>query len=233
MRTPKKLTVEAGIGHILAGRRDEWLVAPCAGRMNGARQELLPGSAGARQEQRHRAGGGVIRDGQTVFHEPAARDDVLSPIPGCLREARRRHPSLDVPQQFLLAHRLDEETECAALSRLNGLGNGRVGGQYDHRDMGPTAPQFLEQRKPSHILQTQLGDHQIGAGPHAGIQRRLPAFRGAHRIVRAAEMCRHDAAKRGILIYDQYLGLARRQRRSPGGWVGLGFPFLGGDSEAQ
>jgi hypothetical protein len=110
-----------------------------------------------------------------------------------------------MPHQLVFTDRLDQKAERTALGRLHRLGDRRMAGQYDHRDVRPAALQLLQQRQPVHIVQAQFGDHEIGARPHAGVQCRLPGFCGANRIIRALQMSRHDSTEGRVLVDDQHL----------------------------
>ena len=130
---------------VLAGHHDERPFAPHARRVDGARKQLFSGTVLAGQQDRHAAGCGSIGNPQPVFHELISRQQIRAPIRLGRRKSRVRGRSLHLAQQLVLADRLDQVAECAALSRLHGLGNGAVAREDYYGQLRPPALQFFQE----------------------------------------------------------------------------------------
>ena len=140
----EQLGLEHVLGHGAAIDDGEWLVAPRARLVNGAREQFLAGAALARDEHPRIGAGHHVRLRQLVFHQLAAGDDRGAPILVDVREPRDLERLLHMIEQVLLVDRLGKKAESAALRGVHGIGNRAVRRENDHLESRPAALQFLQ-----------------------------------------------------------------------------------------
>src|SRR5947199_1525079 len=128
----------------------ERLVAPRTRSVGRASEELLAGAGIAVDENARIRIGDEARLAQQILHAGAARDDAGPPLARHVRalegrtagNAKRRR---DFLQELLTVERLRQESEDAALRRGDGVRNGSVRREDDHRQRRMLAMNRLEQ----------------------------------------------------------------------------------------
>lgn len=106
-------------------------------------------------------------------------------------------------QQLVLVDGLGEEAEHPGAGRLDGVGNGAVGGHDDHRHAEPLGLDPLEQRQPVHAPHAQIAQHQVGPLLAQPVQRSFGAVGGIHLVTLAAQAHAHQLEQAGIIVHQQ------------------------------
>ncbi len=204
---PEQLRFQQVLGDGGAVDGDEGLVAPGAGPVDGARQQLLAGARLAVDEHTRVAGGHQARLGEHRFHLRAAGDDARAPG-GVFFVWSLVHPAegqglLDLGQELLAVEGLGEEAEHAAVGGLDGVGDSTVGGEDDDRQGRVFLVDGMEQGYAIHTRHAQVGDHQVGAEHRDFHQGLLGAVRHRHVVTGVTQAQVEQAQEIGVVVDDE------------------------------
>ena len=106
-------------------------------------------------------------------------------------------------EQLVLVDGLGEKAEHPGAGRLDGVGNGAVGGHDDDRHAEPLGLDPLEQRQSVHAPHPQVAQHQIGPLLTQPVQRPLGAVGGIHLVTLTAQAHAHQLEQAGIIVHQQ------------------------------
>ncbi len=178
------------------------LITPTAGLVQRLSHHPLAGTGRAHDQHRHLHGGDAAGLDQQLLHLRVAGQDQRLPLLALLW-ARQAQRMLYGGEQLVLVDGLGQKTEYPGAGRLNGIGNGAVGGHDDDRQPQPLGLDPLEQRQPVHAGHAQVAQHQIGPLLTQPVQRPFGAVGGIHLITLAAQTHAHQLEQAGIIINQQ------------------------------
>ena len=224
-RVAEELGLEQGLGNGAAVERDEAVLAPRAGLVDGARDHFLAGAGLAGDEHRRGAGRHGLDHLAEVAHQAAAADDagqavalfelltqvgVLGAQPALL-ERRLEHV-----QQLLELERLADEVGGTALDGIDRVLDGAVAGHDDADD-----PRITSQRGVEHLAAVDAGQAQIRnqdvEGKALQLVERLLTGRGLGDCKPLFREAFGDHRTQGIFVVDEEemdgFGQAGRSRR--------------------
>ena len=149
--------------------------------MDGLGDNLLAGTALAVNQHAHvrlRHHPGLL---QQALHQRATGHNRLAPaLIGRRRALLQRVINGFIQGVFI--HRLGEKAKHTLLGRGDGVRNGTVRGENNHRHSRLHLLDFAEQLKAVHLVHPQIADHQIHFVTAQHAQRLRPALGGQHAV---------------------------------------------------
>ena len=208
----EQLGLEERLGQRRAVDGDERAVAPSRALVDRARHQLLPGAALALDQNRRRAVGDLLDEGQHAAEGGARADhlplganvlELLLESPVLLDQVAPLERLVDQLDELLAPERLGREVVGAVLHRLHGFLDGAEGGQQDHVDVRHDrlgGPQELE---PGEARHPEVGDDEVDAAGLNPFQRRSPVRGEHHPIAFAGQGALEALPQAGVVIGDE------------------------------
>ncbi len=219
---PEQFRFEQRLRNRAAIHRHERLVAPRAGPMDRTGEQFLAGAGVAVDENARIRIGDEPRLAQQILHPRAARDDARAPLARHVRALERRIAGDakrrgDLLQELLTVERLGQKSEHAALRRGDGVRNGSVRREDDHRQRRMLAVNRLEQLQAVDAGHSQIGDDDPRSRDRQRGERRLAAVGGSHAMARGRKPEADELEQVGIVVDQQYVAGACRHDRPVSG----------------
>src|SRR4029077_17964660 len=114
------------------------------------------------------------------------RDELSAQVDIIRVEGRGRNRTLHLTQEFFPLDRLDQVAERSALRGLHRFRNRSMRGQDDDGQERPTTLEFFQEDDAVHVLEAQIGDHQVWTVAYPGIERSLRAVDALNFVVAGA-----------------------------------------------
>ncbi len=199
---PEQLQVEGrpGNGGTVDGVQRP--ITPLARLIERLRHRPLAGTGRPHDQHGHLHGGDAVRLDQQLLQLGIAGQDQRLPLQLLLR-AGQAEGLLYGGQQLILVDGLGQKAEHPGTGRLNGIGDGAVGGHDDDRQAEPLGLDPLEQRQPIHATHAQVTQHQIGALLPQAVERPLRTVGGIHFITLTAQAHAHQFEQADVVIHQQ------------------------------
>ena len=212
---PNRIELHEIVGNGAAIDGDEWLCAPLAGAVDGARDQFLADPGAAFDQHGDGRADRLLGLAEHRLHACTAGDDVIEGQ----RAGAAALDALDLAFQRLgreriaqrhresfRAHGLDHEIDRARAHRGDHIVDAAVGGLHDHRH---GEARFADARQ--HAQAVEIGHHEIehdrvdaaAVGPGEECRRGIAAF-GDHRLVaRARDHAFEESPLHRIVVDDQ------------------------------